>query len=209
VGNSQSYVMGDYLVTPRGYEGKNEEVEEQRGRGAEEQGSKSTEVLPHNTTNPSPRHHDCDVYPISIIGMAEQQAVVVGGGPVGQRKVEGLLAAGLKVRLISPEATPELQAWAEEGRIQWQRRPYQPGDMSGAQLVFAATNQRAVNAQVAQEAKNLRLLCNVADQPDEGNFYVPAVHRQPGLVVAVSSRGESPRRAQKVRDQIAGWLHEE
>jgi cobalt-precorrin 5A hydrolase/precorrin-3B C17-methyltransferase len=141
--------------------------------------------------------------------MAEQQAVVVGGGPVGQRKVEGLLAAGLKVRLISPEATPELQAWAEEGRIQWQRRLYQPGDVSGAQLVFAATNQRAVNAQVAQEAKNLRLLCNVADQPDEGNFYVPAVHRQPGLVVAVSSRGESPRRAQKVRDQIAGWLHEE
>jgi cobalt-precorrin 5A hydrolase/precorrin-3B C17-methyltransferase len=141
--------------------------------------------------------------------MVEQQAVVVGGGPVGQRKARGLLAAGLKVQLISPRATPELQAWAEEGRIQWQRRPYQSGDVRGAQLVFAATNQRTVNAQVAQEAKNLGLLCNVADQPDEGNFYVPAVHRQPGLVVAVSSRGESPRRAQKVRDQIAGWLDEE
>jgi cobalt-precorrin 5A hydrolase / precorrin-3B C17-methyltransferase len=76
-------------------------------------------------------------------------------------------------------------------------------------LVFAATNQRAVNAQVAREAKNLGLLCNVADQPDEGNFHVPAVHRQPGLVVAVSSTGESPTRARNVRDQLAKWLKDE
>ena len=141
--------------------------------------------------------------------MSGQQAVVVGGGPVGQRKVRGLLAAGVEVRLISPEATPQLQAWAEVSRIYWERRLYQPGDMNGAQLVFAATNQRTVNAQVAQEAKNLGLLCNVADQPDEGNFHVPAVHRQPGLVVAVSSLGESPTRARNVRDQLAKWLRDE
>jgi cobalt-precorrin 5A hydrolase/precorrin-3B C17-methyltransferase len=226
VGNSQSYILADHLVTPRGYEGKSEEVER---RGAEEQGTASAErqaggaeeqqnhvsrtPLPASRLPPpasrltlSSRHSDPDVYPITLIDISGQPAVVVGGGPVGQRKVQGLLAAGVEVRLISPEATPQLQAWAEASRIYWERRPYQPGDVNGAQLVFAATNQRMVNAQVAQEAKNLGLLCNVAGQPDEGNFHVPAVHRQPGLVVAVSSLGESPTRAQQVRDQIAVWL---
>jgi cobalt-precorrin 5A hydrolase/precorrin-3B C17-methyltransferase len=140
--------------------------------------------------------------------MTGRQAVVVGGGAVGQRKVQGVLAAGMAVKLISPEVTPQLQVWAEVGRIGWVRRPYQPGDVSGAYLVFAATNQRTVNAQIAQEAADLGLLCNVADQPAEGNFHVPAVHRRTGLVVSVSSAGESPRRAQKVRDQIAAWLGE-
>jgi len=215
VGNSQSYILADHLVTPRGYEGKSEEAkrlggEEQGSRGAEEQQNHVPRFPPPASRfTLSPRQPDSDVYPITLIDMSGQQAVVVGGGPVGQRKVQGLLAAGVEVRLISPEATPQLQAWAEASRIYWERRPYQPGDMNGAQLVFAATNQRTVNAQVAQEAKNLGLLCNVADQPDEGNFHVPAVHRQPGLVVAVSSMGESPTRARNVRDQLAKWLRDE
>jgi cobalt-precorrin 5A hydrolase/precorrin-3B C17-methyltransferase len=141
--------------------------------------------------------------------MANAVAVVVGGGPVGERKVRGLLTAGVKVQLISPEATPQLQAWAEAGQLQWSVRPYQSGDLLGVRLVFAATNQRIVNAQIAEEAAKLGLLCNVADQPEEGNFHVPAVHRQPGLVVAVSSSGENPRRAQQVRDNIAAWLNDE
>ena len=197
VGNSQSYVLSDHLVTPRGYE---RQAGEQRSRGAEEQGSRGAE---------EEFHSNGEVYPVTLTGMAGQKAVVVGGGVVGQRKVQGLLAAGIEVRLISPEATPELQAWAGAGRICWERRLYQSGDLAGARLVFAATNQRAVNAQVAQAAQELGLLCNVADRPAEGNFHVPAVHRRPGLVGAVSTTGESPRRAQNVRDQIAGWLNEE
>jgi cobalt-precorrin 5A hydrolase/precorrin-3B C17-methyltransferase len=199
VGNSQSYILANRLVTPRGYEAK--------GRGDEE--AMSGEPEERSLTNLSTPLPVCsDVYPITLTGMAGQLAVVVGGGAVGQRKVQGVLAAGMAVRLISPEAAPQLQAWAEAGRIGWVRRPYQAGDVVGASLVFAATNQRAVNAQIAQEAGELGLLCNVADQPAEGNFHVPAVHRRAGLVVAVSSAGESPRRAQKVRDQIAAWLGE-
>jgi cobalt-precorrin 5A hydrolase/precorrin-3B C17-methyltransferase len=196
VGNSQSYVLANRLVTPRGYEGK---AGEQDGRGAEVRFRPGPAV---------PLSAYSDVYPVTLTGMTGQQAVVVGGGVVGQRKVQGVLAAGMAVKLISPEATPQLQAWADTGRVGWVRRPYQPGDVVGAYLVFAATNQRAVNAQIAQEAADLGLLCNVADQPAEGNFHVPAVHRRAGLVVAVSSAGESPRQAQKVRDQIAAWLGE-
>jgi cobalt-precorrin 5A hydrolase/precorrin-3B C17-methyltransferase len=110
--------------------------------------------------------------------------------------------------LISPEASPQLQAWAGAERLEWQRRLYQSGDLAGAKLVIAATNQRDVNAQVAQEAHSLGLLCNIADQPAEGNFHVPAVHRRPGLVIAVSTAGQSPTRARQIRDRIAAWLDE-
>jgi cobalt-precorrin 5A hydrolase/precorrin-3B C17-methyltransferase len=201
VGNSQSYILLDRLVTPRGYE---RQVGE---RGTAERGAPGGGAGERRSGEVEEKFRPgTDVYPIPLVGMAGQKATVVGGGAVGQRKVQGLLAARLEVRLISPEATLELQTWAEAGRICWERRPYQSGDTRGARLVFAATNQRAVNAQVTQEAKALGLLCNVIDQPAEGNFHVPAVHRQPGLVVAVSTTGESPRRAQKVRDQITGWL---
>ena len=138
--------------------------------------------------------------------MVNVQAVVVGGGPVGQRKVGGILEAGGRVRLISPEATPELQAWAQAGRLEWLCRPYQTGDLASAALVFAATNQREINHQVAAEAKTLGLWCNVADRPEEGNFHVPAVHRQPGLVVSVSTGGQSPAGARLIRDALAAWL---
>lgn len=191
VGNSQSYVLANHMVTPRGYEG-------QQGSGGV--GVKNTPCPPA----PLPSCHD--IYPTMLTGMTHTLALVIGGGPVGERKVQGLLAAGAQVRLVSPEATPLLQSWAASGHIEWLQRPYQAGDVAGARLVYAATNQRAVNARIAEEARERGLLCNVADQPEEGNFHVPAVHRQEGLVVAVSSTGESPVRAKQVRDNIAVWL---
>jgi cobalt-precorrin 5A hydrolase/precorrin-3B C17-methyltransferase len=201
VGNSQSYQLGQYLITPRGYADKADatspRVGEQGGKGA------GGQILPCSPAPPPPYTGG---YPITLTDLRGTLAAVVGGGLVGERKVRGLLAAGMMVRLVSPEATPQLQAWAESGQIQWLRRPYQPGDLAEAQLVFAATNQRTVNAQVAAAARQLGLLCNVADRPEAGSFHVPAVHRQPGLVVAVSTSGESPTQAKAVRDQISGWL---
>jgi len=148
-------------------------------------------------------------YPVILTDMEGISAVVVGGGPVGERKVKGLLAVGASVRLVSPEATRQLQAMAAEGHIAWEQRPYEAGDLHGAQLAFAATDHRTVNAQVASDAAMLGLLCNVADAPDEGSFHLPAVHREAGLVIAVSTGGESPTRARQVRDRIAAWLAEE
>ena len=199
VGNSQSYRLGEHVVTPRGY------VTEEWKDGRLE----DWKIGYQPSTLPPFQPSNGDVYPITLTGLAGSQAVVVGGGPVGERKVRGLLAAGITVRLVSPEATPQLQSWAESGHIDWRRRPYQPGDLDQARLVFAATNQRAVNAQVAGAARRLKLLCNVADCPTEGNFHVPAVHRQPGLIVAVSTAGDSPRRARQTRDALAVWLNQE
>jgi cobalt-precorrin 5A hydrolase/precorrin-3B C17-methyltransferase len=145
-------------------------------------------------------------YPITLINLRGAPVVVVGGGAVGERKLRGVLAVGAAVRLISPAAAPGLRALAEGGAIIWHARPYQAGDLAGARLVFAATDQRAVNAQVAADAAALGLLCNVADDPRAGDFHLPAVHRQPGLLVAISTAGASPARAKRLRDQIAAWL---
>lgn len=143
------------------------------------------------------------VYPIYLTGLDQLLTVVVGGGAIGERKIQALLAGSAHVRLISPQATPQLQAWAAAGQIDWQQRPYQHGDLAGAFLAFATTDQRSINTQVAAEARDLRILCNVADRAEEGNFHTPATHRQADIVIAVGSTGKNPRRVKQLRDWIA------
>ncbi len=191
VGNSQSYMLGERMATPRGYAAK---TGPETTRAAVEQ--QSIPVVPRE-------------YPIVLTGAGGLSAVVIGGGAVGERKVRGLLQAGATVRLISPSATPHLAALADEGRITWIRRDYEPGDLAGARLAFAATSRRAVNAHIAQEAASLGVLCNVADAPEEGHFHVPAMYRSGGVTIAVSSGGAAPARAVKLRDALARWLDEE
>ena len=148
-------------------------------------------------------------YPLTVTTMGGRLAVVVGGGTVGERKVRGLLAGDVPVRLVSPSATEQVAAWAEAGRIEWIPRPYQDGDLEGAALVFAATNVRAVNQEVAMAAHRKGLLVNVADAPAEGNFHSPAVTRKEDLIVSVSTYTGKPRIATSARDRIAAMLEQE
>jgi cobalt-precorrin 5A hydrolase/precorrin-3B C17-methyltransferase len=187
IGNSQSYWSGDTMVTPRGYQ------------------KDQSPMTPH----PSPMTSH-PTYPVNLSQMHAAPVVVVGGGMVGERKVRGLLEVGAQVRLISPDATPQLREWASAGRIQWESRTYQAGDLAHRPvLVFAATSERATNAQVAQDAAALGLLCNVADAPHEGSFHLPAVYREAGLVAAFSTEGVSPSRARQVRDRLSELLQQE
>lgn len=144
--------------------------------------------------------------PLTLTSLRGGIALVVGGGVVGERKVRSLLAAGAPVRLISPTATEQLQAWAAGRRIAWEQRSFCEGDLDGAGLIFAATNVRAVNGRIAQAARDLGLLVNVADAPAEGNFHSPAVHRAGDLIVSVSTNSGRPRRATAARDRIAALL---
>jgi cobalt-precorrin 5A hydrolase/precorrin-3B C17-methyltransferase len=193
VGNRQSYIIGGQMATPRGYA---QMTNARLPEGATALGGVSS---PIRDTPP----YD---YPIVLTNLAAGVAVVVGGGLVGERKTRGLLAAGATVHLISPAATPRLRAWAEAECIAWQQRTYRPTDLIGAQLAFAATDCRTINAQIALDAASLGVLCNVADAPDEGQFHVPALHRAHGFTIAVSSRGTAPARAVTLRDTIARWL---
>ncbi len=187
IGNQQSYQADTHIITPRGYYA-------QPGSGASQQRDPAAHLT----------------YPISLAQMHGALVVVVGAGPVGERKIRGLLAVAANVLLISPTATPQVQAWAAEGRIQWQQRCYQTDDLAQRPiLVFAATNVRAVNAQIAQDAAALDILCNVVDAPHESTFHLPAVHRADGLVVAISTDGVAPARARQMRDRLADLLQDE
>lgn len=139
--------------------------------------------------------------PILIDG-AGLRVLIVGGGPVAARKLAAFLQAGARVRVVAPTATDELRALAESAQIEWLPRPYQPSDLGDAQLVIAATDERAVNAKVAVDARAVHRLVNVADGPDDGTFTMMAVHRSGALVVGVSAGGV-PGAAARIRDAIA------
>ena len=124
--------------------------------------------------------------------------MVVGGGAVAARKARTLHEAGAEVVVVSPEVHPALRDMG----VEVHERPYEPGDLEGAELAFAATNRRDVNAAVAREARTRGVRINVADRPAEGDFAVPSTLRRGGLQVAVSTGGASPTLARRIRNEL-------
>lgn len=124
--------------------------------------------------------------------------MVVGGGAVAVRKARKLFQAGAEVVVVSPEVLPEL----EDMSVEVHERPYEYGDLEGADLVFVATDSREVNAAVAREARARGVRSNVADRPTEGDFAVPSTLRRGGLQVAVSTGGASPTLARRIRNEL-------
>lgn len=122
--------------------------------------------------------------------------LVVGGGEVARRKVEGIRAAGGRVRVVAPECL-EMPEGAE-----LERRAFRDSDLEGVSLVFAATDDRAVNAEVARRAKARNLWVNAVDDPAECSFILPATVRRGGLVIAVSTGGQSPLLARSIKEEL-------
>ncbi|OKP96277.1 bifunctional precorrin-2 dehydrogenase/sirohydrochlorin ferrochelatase [Paenibacillus sp. P46E] len=147
-------------------------------------------------------------FPI-MLDLQGQRVVVIGGGAVAERKVAALIEAGAAMVLVSPSLTATLAALAESGRLSWISRPYAPGDIRGAFLVYAASNDAAVNEAVAREARSLGLPVNVASRAEAGSFITPGVLRRGRLTVAVSTSGAGPSAAAKITEQLAGILGEE
>ncbi len=141
------------------------------------------------------------MYPVCL-DITGKLCVVVGGGKVAERKVSGLLTAKAMVRVISPKLTPLLGRQAEENRIKWLDRGYQPGDLAGAMLVFAATDNLEVQKAVTWGAQQAGQLVNIIDAPAECSFQVPAVVRRGDLTLAVSSNGCSPAVVAMVRQRL-------
>jgi siroheme synthase-like protein len=140
-------------------------------------------------------------FPIALHG-ERLTAVVIGGGSVGTRKALALVEAGARVRVVSPDVTPDL-AEAERGRrLSVVRDAYSPGQLDEATLVIAATDSREVNAQIAVDAHKKGKLVNITDFPDEGNFHTMALHRSGDVTIAVTAGGV-PGAAARIRDAIA------
>lgn len=128
--------------------------------------------------------------------------LVIGGGRVAARKAKQLLACDARVSVISPELDSELAVLADKGRINWQQRSYQKGDIARVFLVIAATDDPAVQSAVYAEAEEAGVLLNVADAPQWCNFILPATVRRGDLAVSVSTSGRSPALAKKLREEL-------
>lgn len=147
-------------------------------------------------------------YPI-FLDLQGRSAVVIGGGEVAWRKVEGLLEAGATVTIISPDLHPELETLKQQGSIHHDQRKYQPGDLTGFLLAFVATNDSELNRIVAEEGKRLGVLVNAVDDPINCDFVMPAIVRRGNLTLAVSTGGGSPAAARKVREDLEAFLTED
>ncbi len=145
-----------------------------------------------------------------------RQCLVVGAGRIGEPKISGLLETGARIRVVSLDATPTVREWARAGAIELDLRAFSPDDLDGAFLVVVATNSRTLNERVYHEAQRRGVLCNVVDVPDLCDFFYPSVVRRGDLQIAVSTAGQSPSLAQKIRQQLekqygpayAAWVKE-
>ena len=144
-------------------------------------------------------------YPV-LLDLAGRRCVMVGGGIIAGRRVDGLLTAGARVTVISPRLTRTLAALAAEGRIDHEAREYRDGDLDGADLAFVATDAGEVNAAVAREARARGVWINAADDPARCTFILPALVRRGDLTVAVATGGSSPALARAIREELETYL---
>jgi precorrin-2 dehydrogenase/sirohydrochlorin ferrochelatase len=131
-----------------------------------------------------------------------KQCLVVGAGRIGEEKIGGLLETGARIRVIALDATPVVREWARAEAIELELRHFQSDDLRGAFLSIVATSSRTLNERIYREAEQLGVLCNVVDVPDLCDFFYPSVVRRGDLQIAISTAGQSPSLAQKLRQQL-------
>jgi len=137
-----------------------------------------------------------------FVKLEGRRVLVVGAGRVGEPKIAGLLDTGADVRVVAREASPAVHEWARQGRISLEERDFAPADLQGAMLAIVATASSQLNAIIFRLAHARGVLCNVVDVPDLCDFYYGAVVQRGDLQIAVSTNGQSPSLARKIREQL-------
>ena len=147
------------------------------------------------------------LYPL-FLNLRDRTCVVIGGGEMAEGKTRELLDAGAQIRLIAPEVTNQISAWADSGRLQWEARTYQSGDVRDAFLVVSIVDAET-NARVFAEAEKQHSLCNSIDDVPHCNCYASAVVRRGPLQIAISTAGNSPALAQRLQGEFDEQFGEE
>ena len=145
--------------------------------------------------------HPAKLFPM-FLKLAGRPCLVVGAGTVAESKISSLIEADARVRVVAPEGTSEVRSWAQEKRIEWRQRGFQPDDLGGMFLVVAATSSTELHEQIFQEARLRGVLCNIVDVPELCDFYYPAVVQRGALQIAISTSGQSPALAQRLRIEL-------
>jgi precorrin-2 dehydrogenase / sirohydrochlorin ferrochelatase len=138
----------------------------------------------------------------AFLKLQRRPCLVVGAGPVAEDKIESLLRAGAKIRVVAPEATERVQAWARARKIRWHAREFRAADLAGVFLVIAATSSSKLHAKIFQQARRRSVLCNAVDDPAHCDFYSGAVVHRGELQIAISTGGHSPALAQRLRKKL-------
>jgi precorrin-2 dehydrogenase/sirohydrochlorin ferrochelatase len=137
-----------------------------------------------------------------FLKLAGRQVLVIGAGKVGEGKIAGILDTGARIRVVAREATDAVHGWARAGQIELELRSFSAKDLDGVFLAVVATASRDLNEFIYREAQLRGVLCNVVDVPELCDFFYPAVVRRGDLQIAISTSGQSPSLAQKLRQQL-------
>jgi len=155
------------------------------------------------------------LFPI-YVKLRGRRVLVVGGGAVAEGKMVGLFDTGATIQVVALEASPRVHEWAAAGLLALAERGFETGDLDGAFLVVVATRSEPVGKRVFEEAQARGVLVNVVDVPGRCDFFYPAVVRRGDLQIAISTSGQSPSLAQRLRQQLerqfgegyAAWVAE-
>jgi siroheme synthase-like protein len=138
-----------------------------------------------------------------------KRCLVVGAGLIGLEKVESLLRCGASIHVVAPQAVARVQELSAHGQISWLARAYESADVTGCDLVIAASSDREVNRAVFEEATRQHILCNTADDPPLCDFFFASTVQRGDLQIAISTAGQSPALAQRLRREIDAQLPED
>ena len=137
-----------------------------------------------------------------FLKLAGKQCLVVGAGKVGEPKIGGLIDTGAAIKVVAIEAGAQVREWANVGKIELALRPFSNSDLDGMFLAIVATASNRTNELIYREAERRGVLCNVVDVPEYCDFFYPAVVQRGDLQIAISTNGQSPSLAQKLRQQL-------
>jgi siroheme synthase-like protein len=141
-------------------------------------------------------------YPVSL-SLDGRRVVVVGGGQVATRRIRELISTGARVEVVSPEVSDEIAAWGDQGQVTVARRPFEAGDVNGAWLCVAATDDPAVNRSVVVTAEGAHCFVSAAGDGPASSARPMSVLRRGDLEVAVGTSGQAPGAATWVCRQLA------
>jgi uroporphyrin-III C-methyltransferase/precorrin-2 dehydrogenase/sirohydrochlorin ferrochelatase len=148
-----------------------------------------------------------DYLPV-FLDLRDRLTLVVGGGAVAMRKVELLLKAGARVRVIAPTLHPELALYRDAGRIEYRSLRFEPAHFEGVALAIAATDSSEVNHAVAAAGLARGIFVNVVDDGGASSCVMPAIVDRSPVIVAIGSSGQSPTLVRRIRTQLEALLPE-
>lgn len=141
-----------------------------------------------------------------VLNLRERRCLVVGGGNVALRKTQSLLDCHARVHIVAPQLCEGFESL--RARFEYSNRGFQSGDCRGHEIVFACTDRREVNAQIAAEARENNIWCNIADDPQHSDFHTTATVRRGDVSIGVATNGH-PVLAQHLKARVAECIGDE